>query len=106
MGATRAAQAGLPAAHMHALTCQALPFGLIDPDRAVAALERAGEVIAGNTEGNALHAGARFMAAVLPPLYVTWWAGDLVLFLRPSPWGCPSNERCPSEHPPTVLLLV
>src|SRR5258707_13965137 len=76
MAATRAAQAGLAGAHAHALICQAPPFGLIDPDRAVAAVERAVEVIAGNTERHARHARARFMAVVLRLPHERWREGD------------------------------
>jgi hypothetical protein len=73
MAATRAAQAGLAGAHAHALICQAPPFGLIDPDWAVAAVEPAveGEIPKGTRSMR-----ARFMAAVLRLLYDRWREED------------------------------
>jgi DNA-binding winged helix-turn-helix (wHTH) protein/tetratricopeptide (TPR) repeat protein len=98
MAATRAAQAGLAGAHAHALICQAPPLGLIDPDRAVAAVERAVQVIADDAEGDALHARARFMAAVLRLLYDRWRDGDWETCSALAPKVCLPNERCLSEH--------
>jgi hypothetical protein len=91
---------------MHALICQAAPLGLIDPDRAVAAVERAVEVIADNTEGNALHARARFMAAVLRLLYDRWREGDWETCSALAPKVCLPNERCLSEHDEMFYMYV
>ena len=106
MAATRAAQAGLAGAHAHALICQAPPLGLIDPNRAVAAVERAVEVIADDAEGNALHARARFMAAVLRLLYDRWRDGDWEICSALAPKVCLPNERCLSEHDEMFYVYV
>jgi tetratricopeptide (TPR) repeat protein len=105
LAATRAEQAGLAAAHAHALICQGPPFGLIDPDRAVAVVERAVQVSAG-TDDKPLQARAQFMAVVLRLLYDTWREADWNTCASLASKVCVPSERCLSEHDEMFYVYV
>jgi DNA-binding winged helix-turn-helix (wHTH) protein/tetratricopeptide (TPR) repeat protein len=73
--AARAAAAGLEAARVHALSCLVRPFGLIDPDRGIAAMEEAERLAAGL--GDPLQqAHIRLLAAGSRLLYDKWRTND------------------------------
>ena len=73
--ASRAAQGGLKAARVDALTCLMQPFGLIDPDRGISALGEAVEL--SKTLGDPLLlARTEMLAASCRLLYQTWRKED------------------------------
>jgi DNA-binding winged helix-turn-helix (wHTH) protein/tetratricopeptide (TPR) repeat protein len=74
-GAARAAEAGLTSAQVRALSCLVRPFGLIDPDRGIAAVERAERLSASASEP-LLHAQTELLAAGTRLLYDTWRRAD------------------------------
>jgi len=74
--AARADEAGLPAAQVHALSHLVRPFGLIDPDRGIAAIERAVQLSAGLGDP-LLHAETELLAACTRLWYDTWRRSDL-----------------------------
>jgi len=76
--ASRAGQAGLKAAQVSALTCLVRPFGLIDPDRGIAAISRAVEVAQGMHEALLL-ARTQMLAAGSRLLYDRWREEDAAL---------------------------
>jgi tetratricopeptide (TPR) repeat protein len=76
--ASRAGQAGLKAAQVSALTCLVRPFGLIDPDRGIAAIGRAVEVARGMQEALLL-ARTQMLAAGSRLLYDRWREEDAAL---------------------------
>ena len=76
--ASRAGQAGLKAAQVSALTCLVRPFGLIDPDRGIAAISRAVEVARGMQEPLLL-ARTQMLAAGSRLLYDRWREEDAAL---------------------------
>jgi tetratricopeptide (TPR) repeat protein len=73
--ATQAADAGLTAARVHALTYLVRPFGLIDPDRGIAAIEEA-ELLGAGLGDPLLHAHTRLLAAGSRLMYDTWRKKD------------------------------
>jgi tetratricopeptide (TPR) repeat protein len=73
--ATRAAEAGLRSAQVGALSSLVRPFGLIDPDRGIAAVEEAVRLSAGDSEP-LLHAQTELLAAGTRLLYDTWRRAD------------------------------
>ena len=74
-GAARAAQAGLGAAQVTALTCLVRPFGLIDPDRGISAIDQA-EQVSGSLDDALLLARTQMLAAAVRLLYDTWREED------------------------------
>jgi DNA-binding winged helix-turn-helix (wHTH) protein/tetratricopeptide (TPR) repeat protein len=74
--AERAEEAALPATQVRALSHLTRPFGLIDPDRGIAAIERALRLAAG-LEDPLLLAQTEMLAAVTRLLYDTWRRTDL-----------------------------
>jgi len=73
--AARAAAAGLTAARVHALSCLVRPFGLIEPDRGIAAIEEA-EHLAASLDDPLQQAHIRLLAAGSRLLYDTWRTKD------------------------------
>ena len=74
-----AERSGLAHQHAHALMCQAVPLGLLDPDRAVVLMQRASRESAG-TGYAGLALRARFMTAVWRLLYRSWNEEDSATF--------------------------
>jgi tetratricopeptide (TPR) repeat protein len=73
--AARAADAGLTSAQVKALSCLVRPFGLIDPDRGIAAVERAAQLSA--TCGDPLlHACTEMLAGSTRLWYDSWRQTD------------------------------
>jgi DNA-binding winged helix-turn-helix (wHTH) protein/tetratricopeptide (TPR) repeat protein len=79
--ASRAAYAGLGAAQVTALIRLVHPMGLIDVDRAVAAIERA-ELISADLDDAKLHARAQLLGACARLYYHAWRSQDAELFSR------------------------
>jgi hypothetical protein len=73
--ASRAAQAGLKAAQVSALTSLMRPFGLIDPDQGLAAMEQAVQV-SRSADDPILLARTQMLAASCRLLYDTWRKED------------------------------
>jgi tetratricopeptide (TPR) repeat protein len=73
--ATLAGTAGLTAARVHALSGLVRPFGLLDPDRGIAAIEEA-EQLSATLGDRSLHAHVRLLAAASRLLYDTWRDDD------------------------------
>jgi DNA-binding winged helix-turn-helix (wHTH) protein/tetratricopeptide (TPR) repeat protein len=73
--ATRAAEAGLVSAQIRALTYLAWPFGLIDPDQGIAAVEQAAQLSAG-CDDPLLHAGTELLAGSTRLWYDRWREED------------------------------
>ena len=73
--AARAVAAGLTAARVHALSCLIRPFGLIEPDRGIAAIEEA-EHLAASLDDPLQQAHIRLLAAGSRLLYDTWRTKD------------------------------
>jgi tetratricopeptide (TPR) repeat protein len=73
--ASRAAQAGLKAAQLSALTSLMRPFGLIDPDQGLAAMEQAVQV-SRSADDPILLARTQMLAASCRLLYDTWRKED------------------------------
>ena len=73
--AARAEQAGLSAAQVRALSHLVRPFGLMDPDRGIAAIERAVGLAAGLGDP-LLRAQTEFLAAGTRLMYETWRRED------------------------------
>ena len=87
--ASRAAQTGLRAAQVRALSCLVRPYGLIDPDRGLAAMPEAEQV--SRALGDALLlARTQMLAAGIRLLYDAWRKEDA--------------ERCVSAHRALVDL--
>jgi DNA-binding winged helix-turn-helix (wHTH) protein/tetratricopeptide (TPR) repeat protein len=76
---TLAERSGLAHQHAHALMCQAVPLGLLDPDRAVVLMERASRESVGTADAG-LAFRARFMTAVWRLLYRSWNDQDSATF--------------------------
>ena len=76
--ASRAGQAGLKTAQVNALGCLVRPFGLIDPDRGIAAISRAVEV-AQSMQDPVLLARTQMLAAGSRLLYDCWREQDVAL---------------------------
>ena len=76
--ASHAGQADLRTAQVNALGCLVRPFGLIDPDRGIAAISRAVEV-ARTTQDALLLARTEMLAAGCRLLYDGWQQEDAVL---------------------------
>src|SRR5262249_23483668 len=76
--ASRAGQGGLKAAEVSAVTCVVRPFGLIDPDRGIAAISRAVEVARG-MQDPLLLARTQMLAASSRLLYDRWREEDAAL---------------------------
>jgi tetratricopeptide (TPR) repeat protein len=74
-GVVRAAEAHLKAARVGALTCLMQPFGLIDPDRGLAALAEA-EELSRRVDDPLLVARTQMLAASCRLLYETWRKED------------------------------
>jgi DNA-binding winged helix-turn-helix (wHTH) protein/tetratricopeptide (TPR) repeat protein len=77
-GAARAAQVGLRAAQVNALTCLMRPFGLIDPDQGIAAIDQA-EQVSRSLDDPLLLARTQMLAAAVRLLYDTWRKEDAEL---------------------------
>jgi len=73
--AARAAEAGLTAARIDALSSLVRPFGLIDPDRGIAAIGRAVQLSAGCGDP-VLHACTEMLAGGFRIFYETWSTHD------------------------------
>jgi DNA-binding winged helix-turn-helix (wHTH) protein/tetratricopeptide (TPR) repeat protein len=73
--AARAAEAGLVSAQIRALSCLFRPFGLIDPDQGIAAVEQAAQLSAG-CDDPLLHAGTELLAASTRLWYDRWREED------------------------------
>src|SRR5262249_35490994 len=73
--AARAAEVGLTAARIQALSGLVRPFGLIDPDRGIAAIEQAVQLSA-HCGDELLHACTEMLAAGTRLLYDSWRAED------------------------------
>jgi DNA-binding winged helix-turn-helix (wHTH) protein/tetratricopeptide (TPR) repeat protein len=73
--AARAADAGLTSAQVKALSCLVRPFGLIDPDRGIAAIERAVQLSAGCGDP-LLHACTEMLAGSTRLWYDSWRQKD------------------------------
>jgi DNA-binding winged helix-turn-helix (wHTH) protein/tetratricopeptide (TPR) repeat protein len=76
--ASLAAQAGLKAAQVNALSCLVRPFGLIDPDRGIAAIEQA-EQVSQSLDDPPLLARTQMLAAGIRLLYDSWHKEDAAL---------------------------
>src|SRR6266850_1658300 len=76
--ACRAAAAGLKAAQVRALSCMVWPFGLIDPDRGIAAVNQAVEVTR-DIQNSILFARTQMLAAGSRLLYDCWREEDALL---------------------------
>jgi len=79
MAASRAAHAGVRAAQVTALIRLVHPMGLIDVDRAVAAIEQA-EQISATLDDAKLHARVQLLAACARLYYHAWRAQDAEVF--------------------------
>jgi tetratricopeptide (TPR) repeat protein len=73
--AARAAHEALKPAEVNALSCLVRPYGFIDPDRGIAAIERAVNISAGIADP-VLHARSQMLAACTRLLYDTWRRED------------------------------
>jgi DNA-binding winged helix-turn-helix (wHTH) protein/tetratricopeptide (TPR) repeat protein len=73
--ASQAAQGSLPAIQVNALICLARPLGLIDPERAIAAVEQAA-LISAPLDDPLLQAHAQILAAGTRLYYDTWRSQD------------------------------
>jgi len=73
--ADRAAEAGLVSAQIRALSYLAWPFGLIDPDQGIAAVEQAAQLSAG-CDDPLLHAGTELLAGSTRLWYDRWREDD------------------------------
>jgi DNA-binding winged helix-turn-helix (wHTH) protein/tetratricopeptide (TPR) repeat protein len=73
--ASRAAQAGLKQAQVSALTSLMRPFGLIDPDRGIAAIDQAAHV-SSTLDDPLLRARTEMLAAAIRLLYDAWRKED------------------------------
>ena len=107
-GAARAAQAGLTSARVTALSFLVRPFGLIDPDRGIAAIEEAVALSAGLGDP-VLHGRTELLAAGSKLLYDTWRREDWEIcesarraLQETSPAGLPSYHRMIYAH---LLML-
>src|SRR5215831_4788306 len=76
--AYRAARAGLKSAQVSALSCMVRPFGLIDPDRGIAAIEQA-ELVSKSLDDPALLARTQMLSAGIRLLYDNWRREDATL---------------------------
>ena len=76
--ASRAGQAGLKAAEVSALSAMVRPFGFIDPDRGIAAVNRAVEV-SRSIQNSKLFACTQMLAAASRLLYDRWVEEDAAL---------------------------
>jgi DNA-binding winged helix-turn-helix (wHTH) protein/tetratricopeptide (TPR) repeat protein len=76
--ASRAGQAGLKAAQVSALSAMVRPFGFIDPDRGIAAVNRAVEV-SRSIQNPTLFASTQMLAAASRLLYDCWTEEDAAL---------------------------
>jgi DNA-binding winged helix-turn-helix (wHTH) protein/tetratricopeptide (TPR) repeat protein len=103
--AVRANKAMLAAAEAHALMCQAAPLGLVDPDRAMAVMERAVQVSQHVADGM-LRSRAQFMAAVWRLLYGTWTDADWEICSSLDAAVHGSNAHCLTEHDEMFWLYV
>src|SRR5262249_320278 len=73
--ASRAAQTGLRGAQVRALSCLMRPYGLMDPDRGLAAMSEAEQV--SRALGDPLHlARTQMLAAAIRLIYDTWRKED------------------------------
>ena len=97
-----AERSGLAHQHAHALMCQAVPLGLIDPDRAVAVMERASRVSDGTADA-ALALRARFMTAVWRLLYGSWNEEDAASFAT---LAVETQRAALTEHDEMFCLYV
>jgi DNA-binding winged helix-turn-helix (wHTH) protein/tetratricopeptide (TPR) repeat protein len=102
--AARAAQAGLAAAEVRALSALVRPFGFIDPDRGIAAIEHAVQLSAGGGDP-LLHACTEMLAACNRLLYEAWRQSDWETCAsanetihRLSPTGPPPFHRMMYAH--------
>ncbi len=73
--ATRAAEVGLVSAQIRALSYLAWPFGLIDPDQSIAAVEQAAQLSAGSDDP-LLHACTELLAGSTRLWYDRWRQED------------------------------
>src|SRR5262245_26401755 len=73
--AARAAEVGLVSAQIRALSCLIRPFGLIDPDQGIAAVEHAAQLSAGCNDP-LLHACTELLAGSTRLWYDGWRAED------------------------------
>ncbi len=73
--ATRAADAGSTSARVHALRSLIRPFGVLDPDRGIAAIEEAVRLSA-TLDDPLLHTRTEMLAAGIRLTYDTWRAKD------------------------------
>jgi DNA-binding winged helix-turn-helix (wHTH) protein/tetratricopeptide (TPR) repeat protein len=87
--AARAAELGLGAARVNALTSLMRPFGLLDPDQGIAAIDRA-EQVSATLDDPLLLARTRMLAAAARLLYETWREEDA--------------QRCASAHRTALQL--
>jgi len=76
--ASRACQAGFKAAEVSALSAMVRPFGFIDPDRGIAAINRAVDV-SRKIQNPSLFASTRMLAAASRLLYDRWTEEDAAL---------------------------
>jgi DNA-binding winged helix-turn-helix (wHTH) protein/tetratricopeptide (TPR) repeat protein len=74
-GAARAAEVGLKAAQVNALTCLMRPFGLMDPDQGLAAIDQA-EQVSSSLDDPLLFARTKMLAAATRLLYDIWRKED------------------------------
>jgi DNA-binding winged helix-turn-helix (wHTH) protein/tetratricopeptide (TPR) repeat protein len=73
--AARAAEVGLVSAQVRALSCLVFPFGLIDPDQGIAAVEQAARLSAGSDDP-LLHACTELLAGSMRLWYDRWREED------------------------------
>src|SRR5262249_15626477 len=97
-----AERSGLALHHAHALMCQAVPLGLIDPDRAVVVMERASRTSEGTSDA-ALALRARFMTAVWRLLYASWNEKDSATFAT---LAVETQRAALTEHDEMFCLYV
>ncbi|HEU5181046.1 MAG TPA: AAA family ATPase [Candidatus Polarisedimenticolia bacterium] len=102
--AVRAAGAGLTEARIHALSALVRPFGLIDPDRGIAAIEEAVALCAGSADP-LLRGRTELLAAGSRLLYDAWRQEDWKIcesahrsLQRLDPAGVPAFHRMIFSH--------
>src|SRR5262249_21218502 len=103
-GAARAAQAGLTAVRVTALSVLVRPFGLIDPDRGIAAIEEA-VALSASLGDPVLQGRTELLAAGSRLLYDTWRGEDWEVcesarraLQETSPAGVPNYHRMIYAH--------
>jgi len=89
---SRAAQAGLKAAQVSALTCLVRPFGFIDPDRGIAAMDHAVQV-SRSFDDRLLLARTQMLAASCRLLYDAWRKEDADLCASAHDTLCNLGDR-------------